>query len=213
MRILPTPLPPAAVIEVEPHEDSRGLFARTHCAELFAAHGLPVGFVQSSLSFSPRRHTLRGLHYQGAPHAEAKLVRCTRGAAWDVVLDLRPTAGSFLRWHAVELTADNRRSVYVPAGFAHGFLTLQDDTELLYQMTEFHTPEAACGVRWDDAAFAIPWPCAAPIMSVRDATYADFAAWPAFAPYLGVNAGRRATAGRKCATGGVAMSFTLAASS
>lgn len=204
MRILPTPLSPAAVIEIEPHEDARGMFARTHCAEAFAAQGLPAGFVQSSLSFSPRRHTLRGLHYQAAPHAEAKLVRCTRGAAWDVLLDLRPTASTFLRWHAVELTADNRRSVYIPAGFGHGFLTLQDDTELLYQMTEFHEPEAARGLRWNDPAFGIPWPCAAPILSVRDASYPDFAAWPMFAPYLDVGAGRAAPPAAHAAPAGSA---------
>ena len=174
MRIVPTALSPAAVIDVTPFTDPRGQFARIFCATEFAAHGLQTGFVQSSLSYNPARHTLRGLHYQAAPYAEAKLVRCIRGAAWDVLLDLRPASPTHACWYAALLTADNRRSLYIPPGFAHGFLTLEDDTELLYQMTEPYRPEAAAGVRWNDPAFAVPWPCADPHLSERDAAYPDY---------------------------------------
>ena len=173
-----TPLPLAGAFTVAPerHQDSRGWFARTFCQEEFAAHGLAASFVQCSTSFNGRRGTLRGMHLQRAPHEEVKLVRCTRGAVFDVLLDLRPQSPSFCRWHAVELSADNGLAVYIPAGFAHGFQTLVDRSEVFYQIAEFYHPEAAIGVRWDDPAFAIEWPIRPPILSDRDATYEDF--WP-----------------------------------
>jgi dTDP-4-dehydrorhamnose 3,5-epimerase len=177
MRFVEMRLPGAYVIEVERHEDARGFFARTWCEEEFRARGLTAQIVQCSLSFNPRRGTLRGMHYQAPPHAEAKLVRCTRGAAYDVVLDLRPDSPTYLGWDAVELTEDNRRTVYVPEGCAHGFQTLADMTELFYQMSRPYRPESARGVRWDDPAFGIRWPPAPAerLMSERDRTYPDFA--------------------------------------
>jgi dTDP-4-dehydrorhamnose 3,5-epimerase len=187
MVITETPLRPACIIEIEPVRDDRGFFARTFCARTFAAHGLPVGFVQSSLSFNRRRGTLRGLHYQADPCAEGKLVRCTRGAAFDVIVDLRPGSPTRCRWFATELTGANARAIYVPPGFAHGFQTLADATELSYQMTVEYSPELARGVRWDDPALAIAWPLPAPILSQRDASWPDLdgqrlAASPASAP-------------------------------
>jgi dTDP-4-dehydrorhamnose 3,5-epimerase len=161
---------------VEPHRygDKRGVFARTWCASEFAARGLCARFVQASVSFNPRRGTLRGLHYQAAPHTEVKLVRCTRGAIYDVAVDLRSGSRTFCRYAAVVLTADNHLALYIPEGCAHGFQTLEDDTEVLYQMSEFYAPEAACGVRWDDPAFAIGWPPARRIIAQRDLEYPDF---------------------------------------
>jgi dTDP-4-dehydrorhamnose 3,5-epimerase len=175
MRFAPL-LPGAFRIDVEPHADDRGLFARTFCAREFAAHGLPAAFVQCSTSFNARRGTLRGLHWQAEPHAEAKLVRCTRGRAWDVVVDLRPDSATFRRWAAVEIGAGNRTAVFVPEGFAHGFQTLEDDTEILYQMTAFYVADLARGAPWDDPAFAIGWPLPDPILSPRDARHPPFAA-------------------------------------
>jgi dTDP-4-dehydrorhamnose 3,5-epimerase len=176
MRITKTALKPACIIDIEPVGDDRGFFARTFCAEAFARHGLPTAFVQSSLSFNRRRGTLRGLHYQGEPSPEAKLIRCTRGVVFDVMVDLRPQSPTFRRWIAVELSAANARAVYVPPGFAHGFQTLCDDTELYYQMTAAYASELARGVRWNDPAFAIDWPLPGPILSPRDAAWPDFAA-------------------------------------
>ena len=175
MIITETPLSPACLIEVEPVHDDRGFFARTYCAEAFMARGLPGVFVQSSLSFNRRRGTLRGLHYQAEPHAEGKLVRCTRGAAFDVIADLRPDSPTRFRWFATDLTAAGARSVYVPPGFAHGFQTLCDDTELSYHMTVAYHPEAARGVRWDDPVLGIRWPLPSPILSARDAAWPDLA--------------------------------------
>ncbi len=173
MIITETPLSPACVIDIEPAGDDRGFFARTFCADAFTARGLPIAFVQSSLSFNRRRGTLRGLHYQAEPHAEGKLVRCTRGAAYDVIVDLRPASPARYRWFATELTAANARAIYVPPGFAHGFQTLSDETELAYQMTVAYHPEFARGVRWNDPALAIRWPLPAPTLSERDAAWAD----------------------------------------
>jgi len=164
-------LPGVFVIDLEPHRDERGFFARTFCHDAFAEHGLNPAVHQSSLSFNTQRGTLRGLHWQAAPGAEDKLIRCVGGAAWDVVVDLRGGSATFHQWASVELTAENRRSLYVPAGFAHGFLTLTADTELLYQMTVAHRPELARGARWDDPAFGIEWPFAPIVISDRDATY------------------------------------------
>ena len=175
MRFHETPLPPARLIDLDPIEDERGFFARTFCAEEFARHGLPPAFVQSSLSFNRRRGTLRGLHYQAEPGAEGKLVRCTRGAVFDVIVDLRPSSPRFARWFGVELSRDNGRAIYIPPGFAHGFQALTDDADLLYQMTTPYRPDLARGVRWNDPRFGIAWPLPDPIVSARDAAYPDFA--------------------------------------
>jgi dTDP-4-dehydrorhamnose 3,5-epimerase len=175
MRFTATPLAGAYVVDVEPVADERGLFARTWCRREMEARGLDPGLVQCSVSFNKKRGTLRGMHFQAPPDQEVKLVRCTRGAVFDVVLDLRQGSPTFKRWFAAELTADNRKALYVPAGFAHGFQTLADDSEVLYQMSEFHSPESARGVRWNDPAFAIDWPRAAKrTMSQRDRSYPDF---------------------------------------
>ena len=168
MKFQPTPLAGAYLIELELLEDERGFFARSFCQNEFRAHGLDTALAQCNVSFNRKRGTLRGLHYQAEPHAEAKVVRCTRGAIWDVIVDLRKGSATARRWHAVELTADNRRALYIPAGFAHGFQTLAEDSEVLYQMSEFYHPESARGVRWDDPTLAIPWPLKDPVMSPRD---------------------------------------------
>jgi dTDP-4-dehydrorhamnose 3,5-epimerase len=173
-----TALPGVVIVEPEARADERGLFARTFCAREFAAHGLETRVAQSSVSFNPRRGTLRGLHYQAPPHAEAKLVRCTRGEIFDVALDLRPDSPAFKRHVALVLTAADRRALYVPPGCAHGFETLADDCEVLYQISEFHVPESARGVRWDDPAFAIPWPLPPAVISERDRGYPDFEGRP-----------------------------------
>ncbi len=147
---------------------------RTFCAETFRAQGLVTDFVQRSISFNRKRGTLRGLHYQVDPHAETKLVRCTSGAAFDVIVDLREGSASYRRWHAIDLTAENRTIVYTPPGSAHGFQTLADDTELYYEITPAYAPEAAHGVRWDDPGLAIGWPLPNPIVSGRDAEMPTF---------------------------------------
>lgn len=169
-----TPIGGAWRITPDKMEDDRGFFARTWCQREFTAHGLPGTFVQCSTSYNIRRGTLRGMHVQASPYEEGKLVRCTRGAAYDVIVDLRPSSATFRRWHAVELTADNHEMLYIPEGVAHGFQTLVDETEIYYQMTAFHVPEAARGVRWNDPAFGIVWPDDVTIISSRDRSYADF---------------------------------------
>jgi dTDP-4-dehydrorhamnose 3,5-epimerase len=174
MRFSTTNLTETVIVDVDPHRDARGLFARTFCEEEFAAAGLPIRFVQSSLSFNTHRGTLRGMHFQVAPKTEGKLIRCTLGAIHDVAIDLRQDSPTFRRYVAVELSAENRRALYVPPGCAHGFQTLADYSEVLYLMTEFYAPEAARGVRWNDPAFGIEWPIGNPTMSERDATYPDF---------------------------------------
>lgn len=162
------PLAGAFVVELERIEDDRGFFARSYCAEEFARNGLKPVNAQSSISFNRRRGTLRGMHYQAAPHGETKLVRCTQGAVWDVIIDLREGSATRARWFGVELSAASRRALYVPEGFAHGFQTLQDDSEVLYMMdVPYHAP-AARGVPWDDPAFGIEWPLEQPFMSERD---------------------------------------------
>jgi dTDP-4-dehydrorhamnose 3,5-epimerase len=163
-------------IELDLKVDVRGFFARTWCRNEFEDRGLNPRLAQCNLSFNACKGTLRGLHYQAEPHAEAKLVRCTRGAIFDVVVDLRPESPAFKNWIAVVLTASNRHMVYVPERCAHGFLTLEDETEVSYQMSEFYHPESARGVRWDDVAFRIIWPAAAQTISDRDRTYPDFEA-------------------------------------
>jgi len=175
MRFTPTPLPGAFLIDVEPLADERGLFARTWCRREMESRGLDSELVQCSVSFNAKRGTLRGMHFQTRPHEETKVVRCTRGAVFDAIVDLRPTSPAFRRWFGAELTAENRRALYVPKGCAHGFQTLVDDAEVLYQMSEFHHPESARGARWDDPAFAIAWPDVAQrTISDRDRAWPDF---------------------------------------
>jgi dTDP-4-dehydrorhamnose 3,5-epimerase len=169
-----TKLKGAYIIELERLEDERGFFARTFGHEEFAAHGLRTRFVQCSISFSQKKGTLRGMHYQVAPYEEAKLVRCTMGAIYDVIIDLRPGSPTFMQWLAAELTAQNRKMLYVPEGLAHGFQCLEDETEVSYQMSEFHHPDYAGGVRSDDPAFGIEWPIPGKIIADRDRTYPDF---------------------------------------
>jgi dTDP-4-dehydrorhamnose 3,5-epimerase len=169
-----TKLKSAFVIETEWQEDERGFLARSFCRDEFEAHGLNPRVVQCSISFNRKKGTLRGMHYQTRPYEEVKLVRCTRGAIYDVIIDLRPDSPTFEQWIAVELTADNRRMIYVPEGCAHGFQTLEDNTEVFYQMSEFYHPECARGVRWNDPAFGIEWPLSNPILSDRDRRFNDF---------------------------------------
>jgi dTDP-4-dehydrorhamnose 3,5-epimerase len=174
MRFAATGIPGAWVIEPEEAADERGFFARVFCRDEFARHGLNPQLAQCSISFNNSRGTLRGMHWQTKPHEEAKLVRCTQGAIFDVALDLRHASPAFLKWHGVELSAQNRRMLYIPEGCAHGLLTLRDETEVHYYISEFHHPECAQGVRWDDAAFAIAWPEPVRVISARDRGYADF---------------------------------------
>lgn len=176
MKFIETVLKGAFVIEPELIEDERGFFARTFCRREFEEHGLNPNLVQCSISFNHQRGTLRGMHYQVAPHAECKLVRCTRGAVYDMIVDLRRASSSYGRWFAVELSAENRLMLYVPEGVAHGFQTLSDESEVFYQISEFYHPECARGVRWDDPAFAIRWPLAPSVISGRDRRYSDFVA-------------------------------------
>src|SRR5262245_20735946 len=174
MRFRETPLAGAFVIELDRREDERGFFARCWCRDEFAAHGLTAAWVQANVSFNRRAGTLRGLHYQADPHAEDKLVRCTLGAVHDVIVDLRPGSPTYARWAAVELSAASRRALYVPRGFAHGFQTLADDSELLYLMSEVYYPECARGVRWDDPALGIEWPeCPGRVIAPRDRSFPD----------------------------------------
>jgi dTDP-4-dehydrorhamnose 3,5-epimerase len=170
-----TPLAGAFLIDLEPVTDERGFFARSFCRREFTAHGLNPDLAQCNISLNQRRGTLRGMHWQAAPHQEAKLVRCTRGAIHDVIIDLRPGSPTFAAHIAATLTAADRRMLYVPEGFAHGFVTLEDDTEVFYQMSEFYAPEYARGVRHDDLAFAIRWPIEILVVSDRDRSYPDWA--------------------------------------
>jgi dTDP-4-dehydrorhamnose 3,5-epimerase len=171
MRFTETKLKGAFILEPELLEDERGFFARTWCRREFEAHGLNPCLVQCNISFNRHRGTLRGMHYQVEPHAEAKSVRCTMGAIYDVILDLRPDSATFKQWLAVELTAENRRLLFIPPGLAHGFQTLADNTEVFYQMSEFYHPECARGVRYDDPTFAIGWPLPVTIVSDQDMVY------------------------------------------
>jgi dTDP-4-dehydrorhamnose 3,5-epimerase len=175
MKLVATPLSGLLRIEPEPHADARGLFARIYDETLFASHGLPTRWPQWNLSHNVRRGTLRGLHFQRAPHEEPKIVRCTRGRIFDVAVDLRPGSPTYRRSYALELDADSRLALYIPPGFAHGFQTLTDDTEVSYHMGDEYHPELADGVRWNDPAFGVAWPLANPILSPRDASYPDFA--------------------------------------
>ncbi|MGA8406724.1 MAG: dTDP-4-dehydrorhamnose 3,5-epimerase [Candidatus Acidiferrales bacterium] len=167
----------SGVFEVrsERKPDDRGFFARTWCQKEFEEHGLDSRLVQCSISYNTYKGTLRGMHYQAAPFAETKVVRCTQGAIYDVVLDLRPQSATYKSWISAVLTAENRDMIYIPKGCAHGFLTLQDATEVYYQMSELYDAESARGVRWDDPAFRIVWPEKVAVISERDRTYPDFA--------------------------------------
>jgi dTDP-4-dehydrorhamnose 3,5-epimerase len=170
----PAPIDGAFLIEIEPVRDDRGFFARTFCQEEFRHRGLDPCVAQCGVSFSARRGTLRGMHLQAPPHAEAKLVRCTRGAAYDVIVDLRDGSSTFGRWWGAELTPTSGRLLYVPEGVAHGFQTLEPDTEVSYQLSHAYVAEAATGVRWDDPAFGIEWPLEVTAMSAGDRARADF---------------------------------------
>lgn len=171
MKFTPLPLQGAFVIEPEPIADERGFFARTFCREEFAAHGLNPDLVQCSVSFNKKKGTLRGMHFQQKPYEEVKVVRCTRGTAYDVIVDLRPASSTFRRWAGVELSAVNWKMIYVPQGFAHGFQTLENNTEVFYQMSEYFHHESASGVRVDDPCFSIEWPLSDSIISPRDLSY------------------------------------------
>jgi dTDP-4-dehydrorhamnose 3,5-epimerase len=175
MRFEPSVLAGAFLIRPELRHDERGFFARTWCATEFARHQITPRVAQCNISFNQQRGTLRGMHFQADPKPEAKLVRCTRGKLYDVIIDLRPHSKTYCRWEGFELSAENRCAVYVPEGFAHGFQTLEDETEVFYQMSEFYFSDLARGVRWNDPLFNIDWPVAEPILSDRDATYADLA--------------------------------------
>jgi len=167
-------IPGAFLITPERIEDDRGFFARTWCEREAAAHGLSTRWVQYSVSYNKRRGTLRGLHYQASPHQEAKLVRCTMGAVFDVIVDLRHESPAFKKHRSVILSAENRVMLYIPEGCAHGFQTLEDHSEVFYQISEFYSPQHGRGVRWDDPAFGIEWPQAERIMIERDRNYPDF---------------------------------------
>lgn len=169
-----TKLKDAFIVDIEPHRDERGFFTRSWCAEEFETHGLDTRLAQCSISFNKKRGTLRGMHYQVEPFPEAKVVRCTMGAIYDVIIDLRPDSPTFKQWVAVELTAENRRALYVPDDFAHGFQTLVDHTEVFYQMSEFYHPECTRGVRWDDPAFGIEWPVDNKMVSLKDSEHPRF---------------------------------------
>lgn len=166
MRFIATELGNACIVEPEPHKDDRGLFARTYCAREFRDHGLVDVFVQCNTSWNASKGTIRGLHYQLPPSSEVKLVRCTAGSLWDVIVDLRPDSPTYLKHVGVELTAANRRALYVPAMFAHGFQTLEDETEVFYQMSEFYAPHSARGLRHDDPRLGIRWPL--PVASISE---------------------------------------------
>jgi dTDP-4-dehydrorhamnose 3,5-epimerase len=168
-----TELAGAYLISLAPHADERGFFARSFCEREFAEHGLCTRFVQSNVSYNHHAGTLRGMHWQAPPHGEVKIVRCTAGAVHDVIVDLRPDSATWLRWTAVELSADNRLALYIPQGFAHGFLTLCDETQVYYDMGDFYVPEAARGFRWDDPKVGVSWPAEPVLISQRDAGYPD----------------------------------------
>jgi dTDP-4-dehydrorhamnose 3,5-epimerase len=199
MKFIETRLKGAYIIEVEPIEDSRGFFARTFCSREFKAHGLKTDFVQCNLSYNKKKGTLRGMHYQVAPYEEAKLVSCIKGSIYDVIIDLRPESPTYCQWFSVVLTAPSSQftayrspkdnlinsstahsslltahSLYIPEGFAHGFITLEDDTEVFYQMGEFYHPEAARGIRYNDPRFNIQWPVEVEVISEKDRDYPDW---------------------------------------
>jgi len=174
MKFVETELKGAFIVGPELLEDERGFFARTWCRKEFEQHGLNPNMVQCNISFNRKKGTLRGMHYQASPFEEAKLVRCTMGVIYDIIIDLRPDSKTFIDWIAVELSAENRKMIYIPEGFAHGFQTLENDTEVFYQMSEFYVPEYARGVRWNDPKFKIEWPGDIRIISAKDKNFDDF---------------------------------------
>lgn len=176
MKIAATSVEGVMLVSVAPHADARGLFARTYDEPTFAAAGLPTHWPQCNVSWNAKRATLRGMHLQVAPKGEPKLVRCTHGRIYDVVIDLRPQSSTFRKWTGAELSRTNRDALYIPTGCAHGFITLEDDSEVYYMMGEMFDASCAAGVRWDDPAFAVEWPIEPKIISDRDATYQDFSA-------------------------------------
>ncbi len=175
MQFSPTRVIGAFIIDPDRRADERGFFARSWCRDEFAEHGLDPRLVQCNISFNHKTGTLRGMHYQHPPHAETKLVRCTAGAVFDVAMDIRRDSASFGKWVGVELTADNRRMLYIPEGCAHGYLTLADNCEVFYQVSASYAPDAADGVRWNDPAFDVEWPIEPSVMHPRDREYPDFA--------------------------------------
>jgi dTDP-4-dehydrorhamnose 3,5-epimerase len=176
MRFTPTSLQGAVVIDLEPIEDSRGFFARAWDERELAEHGLETRIAQCNVSFNKRKGTLRGMHLQNRPYEEVKLIRCVRGSIFDVIIDLRPESVSYKQWTGVELSARNRSMLYVPRGFAHGFQTLEEDTETFYMVSEFYVPGAEAGLRWNDPAFSIEWPLGGPSeISDKDRNWPDFA--------------------------------------
>ncbi len=176
MRFKELPFRGAYLIEIEAHMDDRGFFARTYCAREFLDVGIPGEFVQCNISHSFRRGTIRGMHYQLPPMCESKLIRCFVGAIYDVIIDLRPDSPSYCKWTSVELSANNRLSLYVPPGFAHGFQTLSDNTEVFYQMGQFYSPHHGAGVRWNDPLFSIVWPIEEVTIAEKDHNYPNFVA-------------------------------------
>jgi dTDP-4-dehydrorhamnose 3,5-epimerase len=174
MKFTPTTILGAYLVEIEPINDERGFFARTFCTNELSQYGLETNFAQCNVSFTKQQGTIRGMHYQVAPYTETKLVRCTKGAIYDVIVDLRPASATFKQWVAAELTADNHQMFYVPPGCAHGLQTLVDDTEVFYQMAGVYNADAARGVRWNDPAFGIEIPLAVSVINSRDRDYPDF---------------------------------------
>ncbi len=169
-----TKLDSAFLIDIEERTDERGFFARSWCQKEFEQHGLVPRVVQANISFNHKKGTVRGMHYQASPYEETKLVRCTRGAIYDVIVDLRKGSPTYCQWISAELTADNRRMLFVPEGYAHGFQTLTDATEVCYQVSQFYTPGAERGARFNDPAFSIRWPLEVTVISEKDANWADF---------------------------------------
>jgi dTDP-4-dehydrorhamnose 3,5-epimerase len=174
VRFIETAFEGVYLIELERRADERGFFARSWCQWEFEAYGLNPRLVQCNISFNKKKGTLRGMHYQAAPYAEAKLMRCTMGAVYDVIIDLRPESSTFMQHFGITLTPQEHNMIYAPEGFAHGFLTLMDGSEVFYQMSEYYAPDSARGFRWNDPAFGIDWPIAVTVISERDAYYPDF---------------------------------------
>lgn len=174
MKFIETTLPGSYVIELEKYEDERGYFARIFCQKEFNERGLQDTFVQSNISYNRHKGTLRGMHYQAEPYGEVKVVSCTAGEIYDVIIDLRHNSATYCKWFGIILSAENERSLYIPKGFAHGFQTLRDDSLVQYQMGEFYHPEYARGIRWNDPLFDISWPLSVVIVSDKDRSYPDF---------------------------------------
>jgi dTDP-4-dehydrorhamnose 3,5-epimerase len=178
LKFLETTIAGLYIVEIEPLTDDRGFFARSFCARDFQALGLETTVAQCNISFNKKAGTLRGLHFQAFPHEEAKLIRCTRGSVYDVAIDIRPNSRTYLKWFAAELNSENRRMMFIPRGFAHGFQTLVDESEVFYLMSEFYHPESGRGLCWDDPVLGITWPLTDPIISDKDRSYSPVSNWP-----------------------------------